>query len=467
MEEEKNLAKDMKDELIEKEKYYENVRLELSKITLDNILVQEIQSPEQENQESISEYNLYIKFKDEYVQIATIDKEGFLIPNNELLNNERYSEEDRKKLGDMLNLLGLETEKVDSSKIQEQLKMIEAKSKEEVQQDIKIAGEDQPEQEKDSSEEKEQKENDENEGQEEKENVDEDKEKEMIAKKFNVSANKVVHLDMKDEKVTKDERFKDLIKGMSDYNDVYAVQDGDDPYSWKMMGKKKNETEYSEINSLTDKKIQGKYPNATIQRIDKDGITRDIKPLAMYDIDGKTAIAIVNNKENAYGKPEVLYCRKQEGEQKYWGTVVPEAAGKNVRQMEYGNREFMSSKVNSGMDLSDKEQELMKADRLKDKGIPTEGQEIQVNEISGNSEQNRQKMIDNIVTDLMQRDGVVDKITAPPGYYENKADKVLQLLENDDKNSLKYEDAVASVNSSEQREEGGRTPGARKRGDEE
>ena len=112
-------------------------------------------------------------------------------------------------------------------------------------------------------------------------------------------------------------------------------------------------------------------------------------------------------------------------------------------------------------------QELMKADRLKDKGIPTEGQEIQVNEISGNSEQNRQKMIDNIVTDLMQRDGVVDKITAPPGYYENKADKVLQLLENDDKNSLKYEDAVASVNSSEQREEGGRTPGARKRGDEE
>ena len=127
----KDLAQDMKQELIE-EKYYENVKLELEKIILDNITIAEKHTKVTEKEESkeIVVFDVYIKFKDENIKIATIDEKGRLTPNEALLQDEKYDEEDKKKLGDMINRLGLQKDEVDMNKLQEQLKNIEAKTKE-------------------------------------------------------------------------------------------------------------------------------------------------------------------------------------------------------------------------------------------------------------------------------------------------------------------------------------------------
>ena len=55
-----------------------------------------------------------------------------------LADLEKYTDEDRRKLGDMLNLLGLEQEKVDLNKLKAQLKEIEAKTKEIIQIDQRL-----------------------------------------------------------------------------------------------------------------------------------------------------------------------------------------------------------------------------------------------------------------------------------------------------------------------------------------
>ena len=98
-----DLAQDMKKDAIETEKYYENVNLELSKIRLENVMIEEKyrQEIEAETEKDIVEYGVYIKFNDEDVKIATIDEEGILIPNVDILKDEKYSDEDRKKLGDI------------------------------------------------------------------------------------------------------------------------------------------------------------------------------------------------------------------------------------------------------------------------------------------------------------------------------------------------------------------------------
>ena len=135
----KDLAVDMKKEQEQTEKYYENVRLKLSKISLDNVTIGEKNSQKQMEdgrQKDIVTYDVYIPFKGKNVHIATIDETGKLVPNEAILEDEKYSDEDKKKLGDMLNLLGLEQEKVNVDKLQEQLQELEAKTKEELEQEI-------------------------------------------------------------------------------------------------------------------------------------------------------------------------------------------------------------------------------------------------------------------------------------------------------------------------------------------
>ena len=125
--------------------------------------------------------------------------------------------------------------------------------------------------------------------------------------------------------------------------------------------------------------------------------------------------------------------------------------------MEYDEREFMSSKYNSGMDLDKKAEELEKAQDLDARGVPSKEDGVQVYEIEGNSTQNYEMRKEEIIEDLMKRDGIVDKLTVPPGYYEQKAEKILKLLHEDEE--LEYEEAVEILEDREQREEGGRTPG--------
>jgi len=137
---ERNLAKDMKfeQENLEDNKYYENVNLEFEKVALANALVEEKhrrELDEENNEKETTEYSVYIKFKGENVKIATISEDGKLTPNKALLEDEKFSDEDKAALGDMLNTLGLEQGKVDINKLQDKLKEIEAKTKEELEND--------------------------------------------------------------------------------------------------------------------------------------------------------------------------------------------------------------------------------------------------------------------------------------------------------------------------------------------
>ena len=433
----KDLAQDMRKEQEEIEKYYENVKLELSRIKLENVTIGEKHEQRQNDDGDIEEfisYGVYIDFKGESILIATIDENGKLVPNESILQDEKYNYEDRKKLGDMLNLLGLEQEEVDIDKLQEQLKDIEAKTKEELKQEKNL----------------EEEESIKDEGKEElKEKEESDKEK--IAKKYNLNTNQIIHVDMNNEKITEDETFARLVKWADGKEEIYVIP-GKDEYTWETIGRKKGEEEFTKIEGA-NKQIYGKNPNITIQRIDDEKITK-IKPLAMYEIDSDTAIAIVKNE---YGEPEQLYCRKQEGEQKYWGTVIPEVSKKNVTQLDFDTRSFMSSKNTSEMDLIKKEKELKKAQNLEERGVPSKEEGVQVYEIEGNRRQNMELVKEEVVKDLMKRDGIVDRLTVPPGYYENKAEKVLKRLKQNQ--DINYEQAVEQIEKEGERESGGRTPG--------
>ena len=433
----KDLAQDMRKEQEEIEKYYENVKLELSRIKLENVTIGEKHEQRQNDDGDIEEfisYGVYIDFKGESILIATIDENGKLVPNESILQDEKYNYEDRKKLGDMLNLLGLEQEEVDIDKLQEQLKDIEAKTKEELKQEKNL----------------EEEESIKDEGKEElKEKEESDKEK--IAKKYNLNTNQIIHVDMNNEKITEDETFARLVKWADGKEEIYVIP-GENEYTWETIGRKKGEEEFTKIEGA-NKQIYGKNPNITIQRIDDEKITK-IKPLAMYEIDSDTAIAIVKNE---YGEPEQLYCRKQEGEQKYWGTVIPEVSKKNVTQLDFDTRSFMSSKNTSEMDLIKKEKELKKAQNLEERGVPSKEEGVQVYEIEGNRRQNMELVKEEVVKDLMKRDGIVDELTVPPGYYENKAEKVLKRLKQNQ--DINYEQAVEQIEKEGERESGGRTPG--------
>lgn len=282
------------------------------------------------------------------------------------------------------------------------------------------------------------------------EDKDKDEQKEEIAKQYNVDAKDVIHIS-KDEKITENERFQGLVKWAGDRDDVYVIP-GEDPYTYKFIGDKNGELE--EIEAGKNKAIGGKSPDVTVKRVDGEQIT-EVRPLAMYEVDSQTSIAIVKNE---YGEPEALYCRQEGGNEKaYWGSVIPEASGKNVLQQSPETRDFMDHKYNSGLDLEEKTFALTRQEDLEKRGVPSKAKGVQVNEIDKSHEQNRELNVEEIAEDLMTRDGIVDRLTVPPGFYENKAEKVLKLMEED--KSITYEQAVEQIESKGQREAGGRTPG--------
>lgn len=327
---------------------------------------------------------------------------------------------------------------------------------EEIDKIQKQNSEQQEEQDKQEDEQSQDEENDEEIDEEEKDDekpdLEEDKDpiKEEIAKKYNVNAKDVVHF-ADDERVTENERFQGLVEWSKEYDDVYAIQ-GKDPYSYNFIGVRNGEQE--EIEAGNNKVIGGKNPDITIKRIDGEKIT-EIKPLAMYEIDSNSAIAMVKNE---YGEPEALYCRQEGGDEKtYWGSVIPEASGKNVLQQSPETRDFIDHRYNSNLDLADKADALTRQEELEKRGLPSKQEGVQVKEIEGSHEQNIALNIEDIEEDLMKRDGIVDKLTVPPGYYENKAQKVLKLMEAN--KNITYEQAVEQIESEGQREAGGRTPG--------
>ena len=276
----------------------------------------------------------------------------------------------------------------------------------------------------------------------------EDKSKEEIAKKYNVDSRQVVHIAM-DEKVTQDERFQNLAQWAEGYDDIY-VMPGKDNYTWHTIGVKEGKEE--EIEQSNNRQIGGKNPDITIKRIDGEKI-EEVKPLAMYELDNNESYALVRDKT---GEVEMLYCRQEGGDEKtYWGIIVPEASGDNTIQRSPEERSFISPRNNSSEDLSKKAEELEKAADLDERGIPSEEKGVQTYEIEGTSEQNRKERKEQIVEDLLKRDGILDRANAMPGYYENKAERVLRLMENNKK--ITYEEAVERVEQTN-REPGGNTP---------
>lgn len=430
----KDLAQDMKQELIE-EKYYENVKLKLEKIILDNITIAEKHTKVTEKEESkeIVVFDVYIKFKDENIKIATIDEKGRLTPNEALLQDEKYDEEDKKKLGDMINQLGLQKDEVDMNELQEQLKNIEAKTKEEIEESER-------EEEKDDKEQENEKETKEQDNGENKE----DMQKARIAKKYNINTRNIVHI-RKEAKITEHETYGELVEGADDKEEIYTIEE--DPYTYKTIGREKGEKGFKEIEEASNR-IHGKNPDITVQMMDEEGNIKEVKPIEIIDNGNNTARAIIKNE---WGEPEEVFLRKQEGEQKYWGTKVTEKGNKNLRQADYKTREFIDPRNNSSRDLSKKEEELKKATDLDKRGVPSEEKGVKEYEIRGNSEQNREVAKENIVKDLMERDGIFDKSTVPPGYYENKAEKVLQLIENN--KDIRYKQAVEQIERAEERGE--------------
>lgn len=184
----KNLAQDMKKEEKEMNIYYENVKIELSKIKLENITLEEKHKQKIDetnaNKDTI-EYGICIKFKGENVKIAIINEDGVLVPNKDILNNEdkKYTDDELAALGDMLNRLGLENDKVNIENLKTQLKDLEAKTQEELEKEVEQKKENDSIKDKDEQNEK----DEEKESEEEIQNMEKEGEEEVIAKKKGVN----------------------------------------------------------------------------------------------------------------------------------------------------------------------------------------------------------------------------------------------------------------------------------------
>lgn len=297
--------------------------------------------------------------------------------------------------------------------------------------------------EKDLSEDKKEKEDEKP----EKDEKSEDETKKQIAKRHNANPNQIIHVSM-DKRITDNDNFPLLANWAKKYDDIY-ISPGKDEYSWETIGINKDGKE----ELINNRQQEGKNPNVTIKRVDGNEIT-EVRPVAMYEIDNKTSYAIIRD---SVGKTQMLYCRQEAGNGKsYWGIAVPEADSKNVHEKSAESREFIDYKNNSSYDLSKKADEFEKGTDLEERGIPSKkGKGVQVEEIEGTREQNRLLRKEDIIEDLLKRDGIMDIATAMPGFYENKAEKILKLMESDDK--ISYDEAVEKIEESN-RDKGGRTP---------
>lgn len=193
--EEKNLAQHMKNELKETNIYYKNVKLELSKIRLENVIIEEKHKQEVDENNQISEkveYGILIMFKGENIKIATINQEGTLIPNKDILKDEKYSSEELNALGDMINRLGLEQEKVDINELKQQLSELEAKKREEIEQEMEEEREETAKDDNEKDEEKEEEgEKEQEEDNKDLEGKDDEEEKNKIATRKNISSKNI------------------------------------------------------------------------------------------------------------------------------------------------------------------------------------------------------------------------------------------------------------------------------------
>lgn len=274
-----------------------------------------------------------------------------------------------------------------------------------------------------------------------------DEEKMQLSKRYGVNPNQIVHISLaeRSKRVTGKETMAGLTKWGEKYDDVFILP-GEDEYSWKTIGVDKDGKE----EEFSDKQVEGKNPNVTIKIQDENSpneALKEVRPLAMYDIDGKSSYAIVRDSS---GKTQALYCRQEEGKGKeYWGQVIPEAQGKNVKEAPAETRESMSREYNSNYDLAKRGESFEKAKSLEERGFPSKnGKGVQLEEIEGTHEENRALSKEAIINDLADR--AIAKSPMPinkKAYIElhgeelnARAEKILSIGEQD--SEITYEEAI-------------------------
>lgn len=277
----KDLAVDLK-----KSKYYENASLfrktkEKNNIILDNVLIEErqVEAKDGENDYTV-EYGIYIKFNGEDVLIANIDEEGKLIPNKELLNDDKYSDDDKRKLGDLINLLGLEKDNVDFEKLQEQLKELEPKTKEELEQERE------EEKNKDSIKDEEKEDNEQDKEEKDAEDIEKEQEQKTLAKKKGIQPQNIC-------KIRRDSQFyknypnipKTAFFYLDDKDRIHAEYIDENGEFQELQGFEeiKDRTAVTRLgNDGQDIKEEIPYKVMTAQGLeDKNHNTQDIR-IAMY-----------------------------------------------------------------------------------------------------------------------------------------------------------------------------------------
>lgn len=383
------------------------------------------------------------------VHILTLDE------NNELQFNDGWEEalsSRIKECGDMIS-------EQDGKDLIENLKQMDK----EIQKENEQKAEEQKDEE-DLSDDIEEKDKKEGKPKEEEKTEDKDKDKDEIARRYGVSPNQVVHIStgVRSKRVTDKDHFSGIAKWAEKYDDIFILP-GKDEYSWETIGVDKEGKE----EVINNRQQEGKNPDVTIKMENQNSSTKEleeVRPLAMYEIDKRTSYAIIRD---SAGKTQAVLCRQEEGKGKeYWGQVIPEAQGKNVREASPESRKAISPEHYSAYDLAKRGKAFEYAKSFEERGYPSkEGKGVQMEEITGTPAQNRQLLKEAIINDLVDRAIAASPMPINRNAYinihkeelNNKAEKILTMGEEHD--DISYEDALKRLESeSKEKEKDQKTP---------
>lgn len=275
-----------------------------------------------------------------------------------------------------------------------------------------------------------------------------DEQKNEIARRYRVSPNQVVHISLNErsKRVTDKYDMAGLTKWGEKYNDIFTLP-GDDEYSWVTIGVDKDGNE----EEIEMRQVEGKNPNVTIKIQDEKSPNeeyKEVRPLAIYELDSHNSYyAIIRD---SAGKTQAIYCRQEEGRGKeFWGHVIPEAQGKNVKEASADSRKAISHEYYSGYDLAERGDAYERAKNLEERGFPSKGGKgVQLEEIQERPQQNRELTIEAIMNDLAERAIASTPMPINKTVYmnihqeelRNKAERILSIGEIDE--NITYVEAI-------------------------
>jgi len=419
----KDLAKDMKKEEIERLK---EIQLELkkSKVILPSYIKEQnkIEIDEEGREHDTLQYEVYIPFRRangemELIKIATVDEEGNYTKDRSILENSDYTDEEKESLEKIINSIGLEHDKVDINKLQEQLKQIEAKTREEIEQDKEREKEETI---KDDNEEENENEDDKEKDEEDIGELEKEAEQKALAKRKGIKERNIC-------KIRRDSQFYKNYPNIP--KTAYFYLDGNDRMHAEYIDKDGNVQELPGFDEIKDRE--------GVTRLGNDG--QDVKKEIPYRV--MTAQGLEDRNHNtqevriAMYKDSYGYLRIETIHQGRNG----EWEGKNIDT--YG-RDLNTSRMNR---LIDEEKRTPKT------GVIAERQQELID--SGYS-------MDGLSLDEMSKRRKIDEYMQD-GYTEEEANSIYDYVVGE--KQLSEEDAKVKVSEESeeksQEDEGGRTPG--------